>query len=442
MNEFVKKFKSIICSILRNNTNVTKFDKVSLQTVDHFENRETTPIIQNCNKEKSSLDYLATPCDATTYSSPSNNIKQITSKLVNPLDSPVNVNLKDIHRRLSKLGEIATSEFYNHKKHSDYFTEEDILRLEAMEKSHSFAINHQAKLNQIDISALENIPKTEAKELEAKEILFLYYINGKNTEKLNIAGHWTHKYHLDYQKVLTVLFQYRYLTFGNICSTLSTYTVKDIKEFLKKYGLPISGKKQDLIDRIVDNCPETKIIQAFPNKVFKLTPTGQMIIDSYECIIYFHKRSNYFNTPIDFVKRLHEQNPNLTTFELAMHIFESECNKHLSEKNYGLYRNSLYCLSLVYKDMNDLHNELCKLMQICYIDICGFSNGGQESIKHSFLAPGILNSIKYSEYYNNIPKQELYTFYVQSINDLPFKSKTVSYDKTFSDMQLKLDEIL
>ena len=61
-----------------------------------------------------------------------------TSELEDPLDVQIEVDISEINQRLANLGPIATSEFYRLKKHIDYFTEEDIFRLEAMERSEKY----------------------------------------------------------------------------------------------------------------------------------------------------------------------------------------------------------------------------------------------------------------------------------------------------------------
>ena len=62
----------------------------------------------------------------------------VTEELGDPLDVPVDVDISEINQRLANLGPVATSEFYRLKKHIDYFTETDILRLEAMERSDKY----------------------------------------------------------------------------------------------------------------------------------------------------------------------------------------------------------------------------------------------------------------------------------------------------------------
>ena len=62
----------------------------------------------------------------------------IRNELDDPLDEPIEVDIAEINQRLAALGGMATTEFYRLKKYADYFTQADILRLEAMERSDKF----------------------------------------------------------------------------------------------------------------------------------------------------------------------------------------------------------------------------------------------------------------------------------------------------------------
>lgn len=59
-------------------------------------------------------------------------------ELGDPLDEPIEVDVAEINQRLAALGGIATTEFYRLKKYADRFTQADILRLEAMERSDKY----------------------------------------------------------------------------------------------------------------------------------------------------------------------------------------------------------------------------------------------------------------------------------------------------------------
>lgn len=288
-----------------------------------------------------------------------------------------------------------------------------LLNIQSMIKSHAYSKHHQSELDIIEFDKLINI-NFKLYDLNAKEILFLWYINNHNIENLNIAGYWTHTYHLNYQIVLERLFACRYLEFGTIYDTLSIYKVSELKGFLKAHSIPVTGKKQELINRIIDNCNEKDILSTFSARVLKITQNGQNIIDENDCIIYFHQRSNYFNISIDYVFEMHKKFMNMSKYELAINIFKKECATHLLNRNYGLYRNSIFCISLIYKDMQNYINELEILLQVCYLDLVD---------QHPFLAPGIISAINENENYRLCAPKELYDIYLRSVNKLPAELK-------------------
>ena len=357
------------------------------------------------------------------------------------LEQPVNVDLGDINNRLSFLGESAVSEFYRLKKYADYFTHADILRLEAMEKSHAFSQRHGNKIKEIDWSQLEttNLNPKEFYILQPEEILFLWYIyNHKiSTENMNIPGYWTHEYNLNYQEIFEKFFKMGYLRWGDLKDSINTYTIKQIKHYTALKGLSSSGKKIDLINRILDHSPENEIVDFFKNKTFQSTPQGVQIVLDNEHIVYFHQRKNYFNIPIKYVYKKHCQSPQLSKYELAIHIMDIEAEKHLNNKCYGLYRNTLYCKSIIYKDAEDLLSQLCFLFKVCYIDRCGFSNLGIEDNTINRLNKNLINEIKLNPYINSNTQIDIWEIYTKSINELPIKSKHLSLNDVFDSIMFE-----
>jgi hypothetical protein len=57
--------------------------------------------------------------------------------------------------------------------------------------------------------------------------------------------------------------------------------VKELSAFLKEQGLKCSGKKADLIERIIDNFPNEQILNYFKTRYFVPTKLGAEILDAY-----------------------------------------------------------------------------------------------------------------------------------------------------------------
>lgn len=91
------------------------------------------------------------------------------------------------------------------------------------------------------------IQDTNEKELSGVEKIFLKYICGRYVHDTYIAGYWTHTHKIDYRAVMSKFFN---LGLIEVHIDLQNCTVKSLKDVLRKRGLPISGKKRDLIARI------------------------------------------------------------------------------------------------------------------------------------------------------------------------------------------------
>ena len=66
-----------------------------------------------------------------------------------------------------------------------------------------------------------------------------------------------------------------YFTLGDPVYSISNYTISDIKKVLKKYDLKVSGKKDELIERISKNLSDDEINNEFENSTFVLTSEAE-----------------------------------------------------------------------------------------------------------------------------------------------------------------------
>ena len=190
-----------------------------------------------------------------------------------------------------------------------------------------------------------------------------------------------------------------------------------MKSFLSNNGIKSRGKKQDLINTILNNFSEEKISSAFTKKFYQATDIGEKIISENDHIIYFHKKA--FNVPIDVVQREHKKYPSLNKYELAIKIFDKEGAASLQFP--GIYRCTLYSKSLVYHDIKNSEMELNLLFQVCYLDLFALTDNADIDKNTDFLAPLIVAEIINNDYYNKCSKDELKDFYITSVNELPIK---------------------
>lgn len=122
--------------------------------------------------------------------------------------------------------------------------------------------------------------------LSDAEKSFLSYCHSKSADFSTYSKSYKYNYGLDYGYELKKFLRLNLLERADLSLTIDTYTLPDIKSFLKENGLQISGKKSDLISRILAQCPESLVRSRFNKTVFSLTEEGANIVQQHqnECL--------------------------------------------------------------------------------------------------------------------------------------------------------------
>lgn len=128
-----------------------------------------------------------------------------------------------------------------------------------------------------NIEGYEKFDKKDVinRDLTPKEVSFLKYVDGKEPEA--IAGYWTHEEALDIAKELRIFFANGYAEYTTDPKSLR---VSDIKELLSAKGIPTSGKKADLIVRLLESYSAEEISALGLPRVIKLTEKGRKVANS------------------------------------------------------------------------------------------------------------------------------------------------------------------
>src|SRR5690625_1828496 len=94
-------------------------------------------------------------------------------------------------------------------------------------------------------------------QLDAVEVLFLHYVDGKTKDETLQHDFWITEYEREPQHLLNHLVESGAIYQSHeLSTTLTKFTVPIIKDLLKKSGIKVSGSKKELIERV-------KLHQAF-----------------------------------------------------------------------------------------------------------------------------------------------------------------------------------
>lgn len=190
------------------------------------------------------------------------------------------LNLLNIFKKLNN--KIPTPQNKQDAQNTNYslknVSEMEKLTYEAQERSQHYYSLHKDKLKRLDPKKVD-LSNFKERHLTSTELYFLKYLDGVNVNDPNIAGYWTHEYNINYADVLK-----QYLGQGLLVVSdekdLHYFKVVELKQILSEKGLPKTGRKEELINRIHDNfTPDelTKYIKS-NEQYYKLTAKGKEMV--------------------------------------------------------------------------------------------------------------------------------------------------------------------
>lgn len=151
------------------------------------------------------------------------------------------------------------------------------------------------------------------------DIFFLKYLDGRILEHPDIAQYWYYDYGLNYSVEIKKLVSAGLLTITNI--NLKKLKVVDLKNILRHFDLSLSGKKDDLQKRIIENIrlDELSSFLGDTTHYFSATNEGNALIETiYDSAIYNLELENEAITLImgnnyvgayDLIWKFKSQNP-------------------------------------------------------------------------------------------------------------------------------------
>lgn len=131
---------------------------------------------------------------------------------------------------------------------------------------------------------------TSANGLYPHEILMLSYAPSFKTYGNSFQGFWIYEYSVaDPQAILDSLYSRGFICFADVKSSLKKLVTADLKELLSKAGQKTSGKKDDLIERVLVSYSAEDLQNLFPERYYALTELGEAELKQNEYVLYLHR---------------------------------------------------------------------------------------------------------------------------------------------------------
>lgn len=219
---------------------------------------------------------------------------------------------------------------------------------------------------------------TEEREKLIKTV-FIYSQNNKSIRPNSLYPRYMiYRYDItDPHKFHIRMINEGYFEKANTMELLKTLKVSDLKEMLKKNGFKTTGKKEELILRLLDNVDKAYIDSFFKGdrQIFTISEKGNQWLNQNKIYIDFHNKSDRWNISFeDFVKFKHEIPFKGNFNDIAWALFNERKTLHETYSDYdhiGDLRNNLLHMSELLEEENHIENSIQYLMYVFWIDISG-----------------------------------------------------------------------
>ncbi len=178
-----------------------------------------------------------------------------------------------------------------------------------------------------------------------------------------------------------------YLEEAPISISLQQLKVDQLKQILVSNGLSDKGKKDALIQRIVD---EVDTASLNLEKVYIPTDKGWEHLKRYDYLFKVKKYGIRFDEYEAQQKKMQSTRSN----DVIWQILNAKFNEYNMARDFGLARNELYNIALLLAEEEKQTDALMHYVLVLYYDMSGCANGGRiESKADLCLAPAITKAI-------------------------------------------------
>ena len=206
--------------------------------------------------------------------------------------------------------------------------------------------------------------------LYPEEILMISYAPKYSTVTNEFQGFWKYSYGIvDCKQLLEKLLDNGYLKFGDVSDSIRAQRISDIKPVLKKYNLKVSGKKAELVDRLIENVSSQKLSVDFPIKYYRVSEKGMELLNKYPWISYIH-RNNYSDIDIwSFSKLMQGKKEDYK--EVLYQTLDQIAEKYYLKEDYGFFTNTKLNMVKVLIDQGKFESALFQLLVVIANDLNG-----------------------------------------------------------------------
>lgn len=230
------------------------------------------------------------------------------------------------------------------------------------------------------------------------QTVFLDWADGKSIkEKEDYPQYFFYDYGiLNCKELHKNMIRENFLQEANIKIILLSKSVDELKKILEEYGLKKSGRKIELVERIIENNDFSKIDVS--NSIYELSEKGKEFIKKYNYILVLRETSISIS---EFEKEKAKIEKPLSTNDIIWSIYNKHSLRFFYEKDFGLYRNTIFEMANFLRKEGRNKQALLFELKGLYCDLSGKSNNNSTEPKEMLFIVNTNNILKLKDYFSS-----------------------------------------
>ena len=247
----------------------------------------------------------------------------------------------------------------------------------------------------VPLEAYLKVAKPSNQGLYPHEILMLHYAN---TYKVNgdnrFQSFWLYGYSVEEpQSVLDSLQSRGFLTMGDLRSALERCKVTELKAQLQTLGEKTTGKKAELIDRLLSSGNSEYLEMQFSDRYYALTDAGIKELSENEYVVYLHKTGRM--SVWEMNQRLANNTANFSYRDFLWQSFNEQAEQHYIDADMGLYRNVRLTMYQFLMEEGKVRTAFGHLCEVIAYDLSSMDNWEEHNPSPELLKLKVESALKY-----------------------------------------------
>ena len=152
--------------------------------------------------------------------------------------------------------------------------------------------------------------------------------------------------------------------------------VSDLKDILKEHNLKVSGKKDELIQRLYENLTEEALKKYFKSKNYQISEKGLEFLENNSYVLYIYKNTDISSVfyPSEIGKIFEEKKYSQDEiYDILLRYLKNILDDKLTQELWVDFKSYSNAIATILEDKNDLKETLNMRFKVFLFDINNYS---------------------------------------------------------------------